>query len=76
MRWNVPLSVEHGELLMDRLDVDPSEGIVFPRRLGHPEELALLVESIARNPYLNGENIRLDGALRLAYTAEAVPDGG
>jgi NAD(P)-dependent dehydrogenase (short-subunit alcohol dehydrogenase family) len=38
--------------------------IVFPKRMGHPEEFALLVESIARNPYLNGENIRLDGALR------------
>jgi NAD(P)-dependent dehydrogenase (short-subunit alcohol dehydrogenase family) len=38
--------------------------IVFPRRLGKPEEFALLVESIARNAYLNGENIRLDGALR------------
>jgi NAD(P)-dependent dehydrogenase (short-subunit alcohol dehydrogenase family) len=40
------------------------ENIVFPKRMGHPEEFALLVESIARNPYLNGENIRLDGALR------------
>jgi NAD(P)-dependent dehydrogenase (short-subunit alcohol dehydrogenase family) len=38
--------------------------IIFPKRLGRPEEFALLVESIARNPYLNGENIRLDGALR------------
>jgi hypothetical protein len=34
--------------------------------MGKPEEFALLVESIARNPYLNGENIRLDGALRFA----------
>jgi NAD(P)-dependent dehydrogenase (short-subunit alcohol dehydrogenase family) len=40
------------------------DGIQFPRRMGKPEEFALLVESIARNPYLNGENIRLDGALR------------
>ena len=40
------------------------ENIVFPKRMGRPEEFALLVESIARNPYLNGENIRLDGALR------------
>jgi NAD(P)-dependent dehydrogenase (short-subunit alcohol dehydrogenase family) len=40
------------------------ESIVFPKRMGFPEEFALLVESIARNPYLNGENIRLDGALR------------
>lgn len=38
--------------------------IMFPKRMGKPEEFALLVESIARNPYLNGENIRLDGALR------------
>src|SRR5438876_255285 len=38
--------------------------IQFPKRMGRPEEFALLVESIARNPYLNGENIRLDGALR------------
>ena len=40
------------------------ENIVFPRRMGEPEEFALLVESIVANPYLNGENIRLDGALR------------
>jgi NAD(P)-dependent dehydrogenase (short-subunit alcohol dehydrogenase family) len=38
--------------------------IVFPKRMGRPEEFALLVEAIATNPYLNGENIRLDGALR------------
>lgn len=41
-----------------------TESIIFPKRMGRPEEFALLVESIARNPYLNGENIRLDGALR------------
>jgi NAD(P)-dependent dehydrogenase (short-subunit alcohol dehydrogenase family) len=40
------------------------ESIVFPKRMGRPEEFAQLVEAIARNPYLNGENIRLDGALR------------
>jgi NAD(P)-dependent dehydrogenase (short-subunit alcohol dehydrogenase family) len=40
------------------------KGIMFPKRMGRPEEFALLVESIAGNPYLNGENIRLDGALR------------
>lgn len=47
---------------------DPSEGIAFPRRMGKPEEFALLVESIVRNGYLNGENIRLDGGLR--FTAK------
>ena len=45
---------------------DPSEGVAFPKRMGHPEEFAVLVESIVRNPYLNGENIRLDGGLRFA----------
>jgi NAD(P)-dependent dehydrogenase (short-subunit alcohol dehydrogenase family) len=52
--------------VMDRLDEDPTKGIVFPERMGHPEEFAVLVDSIVSNPYLNGENIRLDGALRLA----------
>ncbi len=46
------------------LKKDPVETIVFPKRLGYPEEFAILVESIVINPYLNGENIRLDGALR------------
>ena len=38
--------------------------IVFPTRVGLPAEFAFLVESIIRNPYLNGENIRLDAAQR------------
>src|SRR5206468_4725658 len=37
---------------------DPATGVVFPKRMGLPEEFALLVESIVRNSYLNGENIR------------------
>jgi 3-hydroxyacyl-CoA dehydrogenase / 3-hydroxy-2-methylbutyryl-CoA dehydrogenase len=40
-------------------------GIPFPSRLGQPAEYAELVESIVRNPMLNGETIRLDGALRM-----------
>jgi NAD(P)-dependent dehydrogenase (short-subunit alcohol dehydrogenase family) len=40
-------------------------GTVFPRRIGRPEEYAMLAEAIIRNPYLNGEVIRLDGAARL-----------
>jgi NAD(P)-dependent dehydrogenase (short-subunit alcohol dehydrogenase family) len=38
--------------------------IVFPNRMGRPAEFAHLVETIIKNPYLNGENIRLDGAQR------------
>ena len=38
---------------------------LFPNRLGRPEEVAAMVLAIAANPLLNGETIRLDGALRL-----------
>ena len=38
----------------------------FPSRLGNPAEYADLVEHILTNPMLNGEVIRLDGALRMA----------
>ena len=41
-------------------------GIPFPSRLGRPAEYAQLVEQIVANPMLNGETIRLDGALRMA----------
>jgi 3-hydroxyacyl-CoA dehydrogenase / 3-hydroxy-2-methylbutyryl-CoA dehydrogenase len=40
-------------------------GIPFPSRLGRPEEYASLVAEIVANPMLNGETIRLDGALRM-----------
>jgi 3-hydroxyacyl-CoA dehydrogenase / 3-hydroxy-2-methylbutyryl-CoA dehydrogenase len=40
-------------------------GIPFPSRLGRPDEYASLVTEIVANPMLNGETIRLDGALRM-----------
>jgi NAD(P)-dependent dehydrogenase (short-subunit alcohol dehydrogenase family) len=40
-------------------------GIPHPRRLGRPEEFAALVRHIVENPMINGEVIRLDGALRM-----------
>ncbi len=43
-----------------------SASIPFPSRLGKPEEYADLVAYILGNRYLNGETIRLDGAVRLA----------
>lgn len=48
-------------------DVQDSLGrtVPFPARLGKPEEFAELVGQIIANPYLNGEVIRLDGALRM-----------
>ena len=43
-----------------------ADSIPFPQRLGMPEEFAALVEHIATNRFINGETIRLDGALRMA----------
>lgn len=40
--------------------------VPFPSRMGKPEEYANLVEHILANQYLNGEVIRLDGAIRMA----------
>lgn len=40
--------------------------VPHPRRLGDPDEYAALVEHIVSNPMLNGEVIRLDGAIRMA----------
>ena len=39
--------------------------IPHPRRLGRPDEFAMLVQQIIENPMLNGETIRLDGAIRM-----------
>ena len=39
--------------------------VPFPSRLGRPDEFAMLVEAIVTNPMLNGETIRLDGAIRM-----------
>jgi len=42
-----------------------AKSVPFPQRLGDPKEYAMLVQSIIENPMLNGETIRLDGALRM-----------
>lgn len=39
--------------------------VPFPSRLGQPSEYALMVQSIIANPMLNGEVVRLDGAIRM-----------
>jgi NAD(P)-dependent dehydrogenase (short-subunit alcohol dehydrogenase family) len=48
-------------------DVQDSLGrqVPFPSRLGKPDEYAMMAESIVLNPMLNGETIRLDGAIRM-----------
>ncbi|WP_326522855.1 SDR family oxidoreductase [Sphingomonas sp.] len=42
--------------------------VPFPHRMGEPSEYASLVLEMCRNPYLNGEDIRLDGAIRMGYS--------
>jgi NAD(P)-dependent dehydrogenase (short-subunit alcohol dehydrogenase family) len=43
-----------------------AEGVTFPKRFGRPEEFAALAVSIIEHDYLNGEVIRMDGALRMS----------
>mmetsp|Transcript_17415 Transcript_17415/g.34218 ORF Transcript_17415/g.34218 Transcript_17415/m.34218 type:complete len:261 (+) Transcript_17415:118-900(+) len=47
-----------------------SLSVVAPKRLGKPEEFAHMCTSIIDNAYLNGECIRLDGAIRMAYSSK------
>ena len=56
-----PMLESLGEEMMAELASD----VIFPRRLGNPQEFARLARFMIEMPYLNGETIRLDGALRL-----------
>jgi NAD(P)-dependent dehydrogenase (short-subunit alcohol dehydrogenase family) len=51
--------------LNEDMRVALAKGVPFPKRLGTPEDYAQLVVSIIDNGYLNGETIRMDGALRM-----------
>ena len=55
--------------LLGSVDDDMREalaaGVPFPKRLGTPEDFARMVTTIVENGYLNGETIRMDGALRM-----------
>lgn len=50
----------------DQLKASLAAQIPFPSRLGRPDEYAALVRHIIENQMLNGETIRLDGAIRMA----------
>ena len=58
-----------GTPMLRSLPQDVQDGLAadvpFPKRLGEPEEFAQLVGNIIESPYLNGEVIRIDGALRM-----------
>jgi 3-hydroxyacyl-CoA dehydrogenase/3-hydroxy-2-methylbutyryl-CoA dehydrogenase len=51
--------------LPDKVKADMGSKVPFPPRLGQPEEFAHAVEFIISNPFMNGETIRLDGAIRM-----------
>ena len=59
--FNTPLLA----MLPDKVKQNLASTVPCPQRLGEPEEYAHLVQCIIENPMINGETIRLDGALRM-----------
>ena len=60
--FNTPLMNGAPQQVKDAL----AASVPFPRRLGHPEEYANLALTMIQNSYFNGEDVRLDGAIRMA----------
>ncbi|MET9262561.1 SDR family NAD(P)-dependent oxidoreductase [Amycolatopsis sp. NPDC004079] len=60
--FDTPIFDRHGPEVRDKL----AATVPHPARLGRPEEFARLALAIVDNPMLNGETIRLDGAIRMA----------
>lgn len=52
--------------LSEKVRISLGKMVPFPNRLGKPVEFAMLARQIVENPMLNGETIRLDGAIRMA----------
>ncbi|PRB41087.1 3-hydroxyacyl-CoA dehydrogenase [Arthrobacter sp. MYb23] len=50
----------------DEYRTNLAAGVPFPKRLGRPDEFAQLVEFLVGHDYINGETIRMDGALRMS----------
>merc|ERR1712243_547752 len=53
------------ESLPEKVQNYLAKTVQFPQRLGKPDEFAMMVESIILNPMMNGEVVRLDGAIRM-----------
>lgn len=53
------------EGLPQKMQETLGQSVPFPSRLASPDEFAMLVQSIVENPMINGEVIRIDGALRM-----------
>lgn len=60
--FNTPLMNGAPQNVKDAL----AASVPFPKRLGHPEEYASLAVEMCRNSYFNGEDVRIDGAIRMA----------
>lgn len=60
--FDTPILSRLGDDVRSRL----AASVPHPSRLGHPDEFADLALSIIRNPMINGESIRLDGAIRMS----------
>ncbi len=65
------MTIAPGTFITPAYGADPEQveaywapAVPFPKRMGQPAEYAALVESIIENSYLNGEVIRIDGAIR------------
>jgi len=58
---DTPMMAQTSDAVRENL----AASIPFPKRLGHADEFAVLIQHIIENNYLNGSVIRLDGALRL-----------
>jgi NAD(P)-dependent dehydrogenase (short-subunit alcohol dehydrogenase family) len=60
--FNTPLLQGAPQNVKDALGAS----VPFPKRLGDPNEYASLAVEMCRNSYFNGEDVRLDGAIRMA----------
>jgi NAD(P)-dependent dehydrogenase (short-subunit alcohol dehydrogenase family) len=60
--FNTPMLAQLPEAAREAL----GKMVPFPQRLGEPMEYAKMAQHIIENPMLNGEVIRLDGAIRMA----------
>ena len=59
--FKTPLMMALPEKAREVLDAS----VPFPKRMGQPEEYAKLALAMIDNPYMNGEDVRLDGAIRM-----------
>ncbi|MEJ0059291.1 MAG: SDR family NAD(P)-dependent oxidoreductase [Terricaulis sp.] len=61
--FETPLMLAASEKVREGL----AASVPFPKRLGIPAEYASLALEMIRNPYFNGEDVRLDGAIRMGF---------